>query len=367
MKAILHLTSACNLRCTYCYAKKQDVNAVMTSEIAHAAVDLVASQPFSGFCISFFGGEPLLQFPLIRTTVDYARKQANIQGKRLALRMSTNGLLLTPEILHYCQEQEIILAISCDGNQSSHDASRRFPDGRGSFEELSAILPAILVICPSTVFASVITPVNCHALMDSLIWMWDQGIRNIAHEPDFSDSSWDMDTFEELTRQMDHLCDWYLATMRKREPFFLSLLENRIKSGIVNEHRENPPCDFGMEKISIAPDGTIYPCVRFVGTSKDFSIGHVFAGFSETREKLANLNRSEKPSCEDCDYLHRCIQYCGCNNFTSTGAINRVHPLVCEHERMLLPRCDALARTLWQEGNPLFLSRYGLFSRNQDG
>jgi len=361
MKAILHLSSACNLRCRYCYAAKAEHGARMSVETARAAVELVSREGGNSFCVSFFGGEPLLHFPLIREVVELARQTAAARRQTVAFRMSTNGLLFTPEILEFCRAQEILFAISCDGNQAAHDAQRVYPDGRGSFAALAALLPGILRQCPHTVFSAVITPSSVPYLIESMNWMWDQGIRFVAHQLDFADPSWDADSFTVLTSQYEQLAQWYLEKTRSGEYFYLNLLDDKLKTHIKSDFQTAPPCDFGLSKVSVAPDGTLYPCVRFVSDdpkTRDFIIGHVNTGFTKARQNLSRKNLAPKPTCETCVYVGRCIHYCGCNNFTSTGEIDSVHPLVCEHERMLIPIADTLGELLWHEKSPAFLAKH---------
>ena len=361
MKAILHLSSACNLRCRYCYAAKHEHGTAMTIETALAAVELVSREGRGSFCVSFFGGEPLLHFPLIREVVDAAERLGAQRGQRVAFRMSTNGLLLTPELLRFCTEHQIFFAISCDGNREAHDAQRVFPDGRGSFDALADLLPVILEHCPQTVFSSVITPASVPHLAASMDWMWDQGIRFVAHQLDFSDPTWDPEDLMPLEVQYRLLCDWYLRHTREGEYFYLNLIDDKLKTRVQGDFTTAPPCDFGLSKVSVAPDGTLYPCVRFVSDdprTADFIIGHVNTGFTGARQYLSRRNLATKPTCADCVYVGRCIHYCGCNNFTSTGELDQVHPLVCEHERLLIPLADTLGEQLWRERNPAFLAKH---------
>ena len=361
MKAILHLSSACNLRCRYCYAAKHEHGTTMTLETALAAVDLVSREGRGSFCVSFFGGEPLLHFPLIREVVNAAERLGAERAQQVAFRMSTNGLLFTPEILRFCGEHQIYFAVSCDGDRTAHDAQRVYPDGRGSFDALAALLPGILSLCPHTVFTSVVTPASVTALASSMDWMWDQGIRFVAHQLDFADPAWDLESFGTLGAQYRLLADWYLRHTREGEYFYLNLLDDKIKTRVKADFNAAPPCDFGISKVSVAPDGTLYPCVRFVSDdprTRDYVIGHVSTGFNGARQELSRKNLAPKPACATCAYVGRCIHYCGCNNFTSTGEIDQVHPLVCEHERLLIPLADTLGETLWRERDSAFLAKH---------
>jgi uncharacterized protein len=116
-------------------------------------------------------------------------------------------------------------------------------------------------------------------------------------------------------------------------------------------------------QIAIAPSGRIYPCVQFVGSDGQGeiknAIGDVFSGFvPDARKKCVALNYEEKESCRDCALLGRCMSYCGCVNFRGTGHINQVPPIVCEHERLLMPIVDDLAEQLWNDGVSLFERKF---------
>lgn len=361
MKVILHLSTNCNLSCKYCYASKTRYAGVMSLDTAKTAVHLASREGKESFCVSFFGGEPLLHFDLIREIVNYARQTAQAHAQQVAFRMSTNGLLFTPDVLDYCRENAILLAVSCDGNRTAHDAQRVFDDGSGSFDAFNVQLPEILKRCPLTVFASVITPQSVPYLYESVQWMWNHGIRYMAHQLDFADETWDENSFAVLTNQYRALCTWYLEKTRSGKYFYLNLIDDKLKTHIQRDFLASVPCDFGISKVSVAPDGTLFPCVRFVSDAPaalSYAIGHVSTGFTDLRIQLSHKSLSPKPVCVNCAYVGRCIQYCGCNNFTSTGEIDRVHPLVCEHERMLIPLCDELGAILWQERNPSFLAKH---------
>ena len=120
-------------------------------------------------------------------------------------------------------------------------------------------------------------------------------------------------------------------------------------------------CDFGARKVSVAYDGTIFPCVRFVSNNPDslnYQIGHVDHGFTSKRQHLIQLNAQPRPECEGCALIGRCANYCGCTNWNTTGDILTVSPLLCEYERMLIPIADRIGNVLWEERNPAFLAKH---------
>ena len=160
MKAVLHLTKACNLRCRYCYAPSKTKES-MSLETARKAVDLVVALGGGSACVSFFGGEPLLLFDRIRAITEYAVAAGTRTGTRMHFRLSTNGTLFDEEKLAFCRDHNILFAISLDGDRRSHDAQRLLPDGSGSWRLLDERLELILRHNPHTVVTSVITPATC--------------------------------------------------------------------------------------------------------------------------------------------------------------------------------------------------------------
>ncbi len=360
MKAILHLTKNCNLRCRYCYAPAK-IKEDMPEDVAQKGIDLVVAMGKKSACVSYFGGEPLLLFDRIRRLTDYALEAGLKARKSMHFRLSTNGTLFTEEILRYCRDNRILYAISLDGDQKAHDANRKTADGRGSFEKIDSMLDMVLEYNPYSVFTTVITPLNAGRLRQSMEYMWSRGIRYVVHQPDFTDPEWTMEDFDVLRRSYEEVAAWYIEKTRSGEYFFLNLFDDKLKSHARARIKLGEICDFGARKISIAPDGNIYPCVQFVSDREDarnFRIGHVDTGLTPRREELIAENKRERSDCVGCAHLGRCSNYCGCLNWQVMGEVTQVPPIVCEHERMLIPIADEIGNILWKEKDRSFLNKH---------
>jgi len=363
MKAILHLTKNCNLRCKYCYAPSK-VDESMTIDTARKAIDLVCKLGQTSACVSYFGGEPLLKYEMIKELTEYAALAGERAGKSMHYRLSTNGLLFTEEILQFLKEHNVLFAVSLDGNKAAHDAQRILPNGEGSFDLLNSKLDMILAYNPLAVFTSVITPMSAPHLLESAEFMWSRGIRYTVYQPDYTYHDWDLDTFATLKKSYQQLAEWYLDKTRSGEYFYMSLFDGCLKTHARSPVKLGSTCDFGARKISIAPNGQIYPCVQFVSDRDDakrFLIGNVDDGLNDNWQRLIKANKQARPQCEGCALLGRCSNYCGCLNWQTTGEITQVSPLVCEHERMLIPIADEIGNTLWKEKNPAFLKKHYKF------
>ncbi|MGM0597501.1 MAG: radical SAM protein [Myxococcota bacterium] len=360
MKAILHLTPACNLACNYCYAAKE-LEQKMSLETAKKAVDFVFKHGQNSACISFFGGEPLLRWDLIKKTTFYAEQKSKETGKPIFFRMSTNGILFDEDILKFCRKHKILFAISLDGNQQAHDKHRITTDNQGTWQIIDEKLDLILKYNPHTVVGSVISPDTIKELPASLEYMWERGIRYLAHSPDFTNPRWTPELLDELENSYRQMAQFYLARSKENKFFFFTLFDEKIKYHARGGLKPGDVCDFGVKKISVAPDGNIFPCVRFVSDEPDakkYLIGNVYKGFNPKRQRLINKNRQPRPQCIQCDFNGRCSNYCGCTNWQTTGDILKVSPLLCAHERMLIPIADEIGKILWQEKNKAFLAKH---------
>jgi uncharacterized protein len=360
MKVVLHLTTDCNLRCKYCYAPHAH-RASMAPEIAKRAVDLAVELGRSSACVSYFGGEPLLRYELLKELTSYANERGHAAGTQMHFRLSTNGTLLNEENLAFFRDNNVLFAISLDGDQQSHDAQRVFKNGRGSFEVIDKKLDMILHYNPITVFTSVITPPTAGRLFESIEYMWSRGIRFMAHQVDYTHPDWTPEQFEVLAGSYRELAAFYLEKARSGEHFHLTLFDEKLRSHARSPVQLGEVCDFGARKISIAPDGRIFPCVQFVSDkegAEDFCIGHVETGLTPRREALIAQNKETRPQCEGCALLGRCANWCGCMNWQLTGKITEVPGILCAHEQMLIPIVDKVGNTLWDERNRRFLEKH---------
>jgi uncharacterized protein len=364
MKVILHLTENCNLRCKYCYARgKSDIS--MSRETAMKAIDLGCQlgmeQGHGSACISYFGGEPLLKFDLLKELTHYAEDEARKHGIAMFFRLATNGTLFTEESLAYCRDHKILFALSIDGDQQAHDAQRVKPDGSGSFADLDKRLPMILRYNRHTVVTTVITPWNVARLEESIKYLWNRGVRLFVHALDFTNPEWDEENFRTLKDQYERLAVFYLHMTRLGEGFYMSLIDEKLKSHARAPFRVGENCDFGKTKLSVASDGRIFPCVQFISDRPDaanYLMGHVDTGLTERRQELIAYNASGRPDCEGCALFGRCANYCGCTNWQNTGDIRTPSALLCEHERMLIPIADEIGNMLWKEKNSTFLHKH---------
>ncbi|HOF87048.1 MAG TPA: radical SAM protein [Armatimonadota bacterium] len=361
MHLTLHLTASCNLRCRYCYATGRD-KGTMTLDTARAAIalgmaELRKKDAKASLGVIFFGGEPLLQRELIREIVRHCRTLEAASGQVFHFKIITNGTLLDEAFLTDPDTREIFVAFSHDGVEAAHDANRVDAEGRGTFAQLSPTMALLLRHKPYAPTMLVVTPHTVRHYADSVAYLFDRGVRYLICSLDYS-GAWDAATLKELERQYKTLAAWYARLTLAEEKFYFSPFEVKIASHIYPGSCRSDRCELGQRQVSVAPDGRLYPCVQFVGDA-DYGIGDVHAGLDEAaRRRLYTLNAEEKAECAACAVRERCNHFCGCLNRQATGRLDRVSPVLCAHERIVLPIADRLAARLYQQRSAMFIQKH---------
>ncbi|MBI4720716.1 MAG: radical SAM protein [Chitinivibrionia bacterium] len=356
--AALCLTHNCNLRCTYCYSGHK-LDRSMTPETAMLAIDFL-HDPSGGSCtITFFGGEPLLEIDLIKDLVSYSRSRYK---DRVKFRMSTNGTLLDRSVLEYLRMNDVYFVLSLDGSKQQHDRCRRFAGGSGTYEKIACHFERVLQLNPYTMAVSVIVPETAEYLASGVRDLFAKGFRYVVQTLDYS-APWRKSDVKVLKRQYESLAAFYHDSLRTGRKIYYSPFDERIKTRAQKRYGRGDLCDLAHTQIAIAPSGRIYPCVQFVGLDEildqAYSIGSVHDGFDNARRRcFVDENYADKEACAGCALEGRCATYCGCVNWRATGSLRTIPPIICEHERMLMPIVDRLASKLWKESNPLFKHKF---------
>jgi uncharacterized protein len=356
--AALNLTHNCNLRCRYCYSGDK-IKSSMTLPTATRAIDFLADQTDQTCVVTFFGGEPLTEYRLLKEIVLYSEKQ---YGRCIQFRMSTNGTLLKQERLDFFKDHGVYFVLSLDGNKAQHDTCRCFADNRGSYDKIIRNLDAVFTFNPYPIAVSVIVPDTVRYVADGVRDLYDRGFRYVLQTLDYS-APWHPKHLSELEKQYKALARYYYDCLSTDKKIFYSPFDERIKTHAQKPYTNGDLCDLANTQIAIAPSGKIYPCVQFIGTDDDICrkhiIGDVETGFDNDRRLyFIEENYRDKDSCEGCALAGRCATYCGCVNWRATGSLNTIPPIICEHERMLMPITDRLANRLWKNDITLFKRKF---------
>lgn len=353
MHYTLHLTDDCNMACRYCYVKK-DVH-YMERDTARAAVYLAASEGGSRGII-FFGGEPLLCQELIYDTVAYGEKLQKSSNVRFHYKITTNGLLLDEEFLKYSTEHGVFIALSHDGVREANDANRIKKDGSGTFVQLEKAALMLLKYRPYAPVMMTVSPNTVMYYEKGVRYLYSLGFKYIICSMDYA-GQWSEEDLKELKRQYVLLAELYKELTLKEDKFYLSPFEVKLSSHIHGDSYCEERCELGKKQLSVAPDGRLYPCVQFVG-DEEYYIGSVHSGIDETRrQSLYRINEQDKETCRDCAVKNRCNHHCACLNKQATGDFRKVSPVLCAHERILMPIADAMAEELYKKRSAMFIQK----------
>lgn len=307
---ILHLTDACNLNCRYCYHTEGDLNKgrkkVMGLDVACRAVDFLFDHAgqLEEVVLVFFGGEPLLNFRVIPAVVDYASQKAAEKGKKINFAITTNGTLLTEEIIAFFQDKSIGVTVSMDGFDDVHDRYRRFADGTPTYAMMLPKIKQLLIRSNAKPAVARVTlvedPGRVPQILDHLLGLGfaEVGFSPVTTgHPDYQLSNHDMDI---LLGEFQHLSQKFLSAAKERRFYGFS----NIIDMLVSLHQGdvmNYPCGAGLGLFSIGPEGQLYLCQRFTGQD-EFCMGDIYKGFNQ--EKLETFRDqaeiSNKADCRRC-------------------------------------------------------------------
>lgn len=335
----LHICHDCNLRCQYCFADEGAYHSrreFMSLETAKRAVDFLIEN--SGHRkileMDFFGGEPLMNFDVVKQTVYYAKERAAACGKKFLFTLTTNGLLLNGEIADFLNEEMENVVLSLDGRKEVHDAVRKTANGKGSFDYVIENIRNFVKIRGDKHYyvRGTFTAKNLDFSKD-VLFMADNGFDSISMEPvvtDIKDLEITKEMLPRVCEEYDALCDKYLEYHAKGKGFNFFHFNVDLEGGPCLSKRVSA-CGAGNEYFSVTPNGDIYPCHQFAG-EKDFLMGNVFEGkLNETiRGKFKNSCLFTRKKCENCFAKFICSGGCSANNYHFNGDINEPYDVTCE-------------------------------------
>lgn len=335
----LNISHNCNLRCEYCFAdggtySKERKN--MPLDVAIKAIDFLVAHSGKrrNLEVDFFGGEPLLNFEVVKKTVEYARSLEKKCGKNFRFTVTTNAVLLNDEITEYCNKEMYNVVVSIDGRKSVHNSVRKTVGGKESFD---VILQNALRFREKRgdrqyFVRGTYTALNTDFSEDVLA-LNDFGFDCISVEPVVLPETHRLALKDEhtdtLLKQYDILAEEYIKRRNTEKHFeFFHFLMN-LNDGPC-EAKRLTGCGAGCEYVAVSPDGSIYPCHQFDGNDA-FIIGNVCDGSFDTAipEKFAACNVTTKEDCPNCWAKYYCSGGCNANALNFNGNINKPYRGAC--------------------------------------
>ncbi len=339
----LHIAHDCNLACRYCFAEEGEYHgrrALMSFEVGKKALDFLIANSGSrrNLEVDFFGGEPLMNWKVVKDLVAYGRQQEKIHNKNFRFTLTTNGVLVNDDVIEFCNKEMGNVVMSVDGRKEVHDFMRPFRKGTGSYD---LVVPKFRKWADSRnqdkyYARGTFTHYNLDFSKDVLS-LADQGFKQISVEPvvapECEDYALKPEDLPKIFEEYDQLAKELIK--RKKEGRGFNFFHFMIDlTGGPCVYKRLSGCGSGTEYLAVTPWGDFYPCHQFVGEEK-FLMGNVDEGITkpEIRDAFKDCNVYAKDKCKNCFARFYCSGGCAANAYNFTGNINDVYEIGCELQR----------------------------------
>ena len=336
----IHIAHSCNLNCAYCFAsqgKYQGERALMSLEVGKRALDFLIenSGKRRNLEVDFFGGEPLMNFDVVKEMVAYARSREKETGKNFRFTLTTNGMLIDDDVIAFANKEMSNVVLSLDGRKEIHDQYRVDYAGKGSWER---IVPKFQKLVEARggknyYMRGTFTHANPDFLKD-IQTMLDLGFTELSMEPVVcapdDPSALTREDMPIVMEQYEQLAQLMLRRHKEGKPFTFYHYMIDLKGGPCIYKRVSG-CGSGTEYMAVTPWGDLYPCHQFVGDEK-FKLGNIWDGVDNhsVRDEFAACNVYARQECADCWAKLYCSGGCAANAYHATGSITGVYQYGCE-------------------------------------
>ena len=366
---VLNLTNQCNLSCQYCYEFGEDKVATpegkpkfMDYETAQASVDFLLGQSAGRRTvhITFFGGETLMNFPLLKKVVTYANEKAAGQGRSIDFSLTTNATLLTPAIIEFLSENRIGVTVSMDGPPELHDKLRVFANGKGSYDIIAPRVRALIenhrtrpITARVTLTKGVTDVVKIFRHLKNDLGFHEVGFAPVTTSPDrlYAINERGMD---HVLAQFHVLADEYLEYALRGEMHGFSNVSDTL-SELCQGVNKSHPCGAALGLVGVGPSGDIAPCHRFVD-SDTHALGHISTGIDREKQKdfLQRGHINSKYDCHTCWARPLCAGGCHHEAYVRYGDTGHPNLHYCDWIRNWTDTCLQIYGAI-SAHNPEFL------------
>ena len=357
----LHIAHDCNLACRYCFAGEGEYHgerALMSLDTAKKALDFLVANSGGrrNLEVDFFGGEPLMNWEVVKEAVRYGRSIEKEHDKEFRFTLTTNGVLLNDEIMEFCNREMDNVVMSIDGRKSVHDRMRPDRGGNGSYDR---IVDKFLKFAAqrrekglSYYVRGTYTKWN-KDFAEDVLHLADLGFDQISVEPVVAPPSCDyaltMEDTEELIEQYDILAREMISRERQGKGFnFFHFMIDLTGGPCV--YKRLAGCGSGTEYLAVTPFGELYPCHQFAGMD-DFMLGDVEKGIVNTElvREFSRVNVYSKEECASCFARFYCSGGCPANAYHSSGSIGGIYEIGCALERKRV-ECAVMLKAALSDG-----------------
>ena len=339
----LHIAHDCNLACQYCFAEEGEYHgrrALMSFEVGKKALDFLIANSGNrrNLEVDFFGGEPLMNWQVVKDLVAYGREREKLHDKKFRFTLTTNGVLLNDEVMEFCNREMGNVVLSIDGRKEVHDKMRPFRKGAGSYD---LIVPKFQQFAESRhqdkyYVRGTFTHYNLD-FSEDVLHLADLGFKQISVEPVVAEPKEPYAIREEdlpkLFEEYDKLAVEMIRRHKSGEDFNFFHFMIDLEGGPCVAKRLSG-CGSGTEYLAVTPWGDFYPCHQFVGNEK-FLLGNVDEGILNTdiRDEFKCCNVYAKEKCRKCFARFYCSGGCAANAYNFSGDICGAYDIGCELQK----------------------------------
>ena len=336
----LHVAHTCNLNCSYCFAsqgKYHGERALMSFEVGKQAFDFLIANSGSrrNLEVDFFGGEPMMNWEVVKQLVEYARSIEKEKGKNFRFTFTTNGMVMNDDVIEFLNKEMHNVVLSLDGRREVNDHFRRDWSGKGSYD---TIVPNFQKLVKARggkgYYVRGTFTHNNTDFTNDLFHMTDLGFTELSMEPVVCPPDDPYALTEEdlpiLFEQYEILAKEMIKRKKESRPFTFYHYMLDLKNGPCI-YKRITGCGSGTEYMAVTPWGELYPCHQFVGDTA-YSLGNVWDGVKNTdvQDKFRTCNAYSRPECKDCWAKLYCSGGCAANAYHATGSVNGVYKYGCE-------------------------------------
>ena len=356
----LHIAHDCNLACRYCFAEEGEYHgrrALMSYEVGKKALDFLIANSGSrkNLEVDFFGGEPLMNWQVVKQLVEYGRSQEEAHNKKFRFTLTTNGVLLNDEIMEFCNREMANVVLSLDGRKEVNDKMRPFRNGTGSYD---------LIVPKFQKFAEkrgdrdyFVRGTFTHNNLDfgkDVLHFADLGFKKMSVEPvvapDEEPYAIKEADLPQILEEYDRLAAEYVKRHKEGRGFtFFHFMLDLTQGPCVAKRLSG--CGSGTEYLAVTPWGDLYPCHQFVG-NEDFLLGNVDTGVTNTavRDEFKLCNVYAKDKCRDCFARFYCSGGCAANSYNFHGSITDAYDIGCEMQKKRI-ECAIMIKAALADGS----------------
>jgi len=351
----LHVAHDCNLRCAYCFAETGDFGGqrgLMDLETGKKAIDFLLKQSVGrkNLEVDFFGGEPFMNFDVVKELVNYGREREKEYGKEFRFTVTTNAMIMKQEDIDFMNKEMYNVVVSIDGRKEVHDRLRKDAGGKGSYDTvLKNSKKFVEQRGEGQYYARGTFSAYNLDFSEDVLSLIDNGFEQISIEPAVVDEKLSYAIKEEhlpaIGKEYEKLANIYLEKRKNGQWFNFFHFMIDLEDGPCLYKRLSG-CGAGCEYLAVSPEGDIYPCHQFVG-NKDYLLGTLDEGLKrkDIMEQFACNNVLSKDECKNCWARYLCSGGCSASAYKFNGSISKPYKISCELEKKRL-ECALYARAV---------------------